>query len=132
VAFVSITLAAITGTINSILDVGGFGELWSTGYGRTLVLKIGVFIGILALGALNHFVIRDRIAKESSAAEGDGARARATFRKTIVFEVALALAVLGLTAILTGLAPPGDRPAAVAPEGPNSRTAAPSPTYFLQ
>lgn len=104
VAFVSITLAAVTGTLNSYLEVGHIRDMWGTGYGRSLTLKICLFLGILSVGGFNHFVMRRRL--EIAEARGPGPDAdRALFRKTISLEVGIAVALLAMTAILTGLAP---------------------------
>lgn len=135
VAFASIAVAAITGTVNSLLEVGHLRDLWGSGYGRTLSFKVLLFLGILALGAVNHFVIRHRLAEVGAASgSGETVGARTLFRKTIAFEVVIAFSLLALTALLTGLAPTADRARA---EGGGAgtvtkRTYASTSTYFLQ
>lgn len=115
VALVSITLVAVTGTVNSFLHVESPSDLVSTGYGRVLAIKIGLFVGILGLGALNHFYVRRRF--ERSVREGAGpARARRLFRRAIAAELAFALVVLAATALLVGLA--RTKQATVAPTAP--------------
>ncbi|MGI8407218.1 MAG: copper resistance D family protein, partial [Actinomycetota bacterium] len=90
VALVSITIVTITGTLNSFLHVGRFGDLWSTGYGRTLGVKIIFFLGILGLGALNHFFLRHKL--ERALQEGAAGRApRHDFRRSIAIELVVAL-----------------------------------------
>lgn len=102
VAIVSITVVTITGTFNSFLHVGKFRDLWETGYGQTLAIKIIIFIGILGLGALNHFVLRHKL--EAARLSGDAARGpRRTFRRTIAIELVVALLLMALTGLLTGL-----------------------------
>ncbi|MEA2446523.1 MAG: copper transport protein, partial [Actinomycetota bacterium] len=101
VATVTITVLAVTGTINSFLHIGAFNDLIDSGYGRTLAIKILLFLVVLALGGVNHFVIRDRL---NRALEKDGAAEPARiFRKTIAAELILALTVMGVTGILVGL-----------------------------
>ena len=101
VAMVSITIVAITGTLNSFFHVGRFNDMFSTTYGQTLSIKIIFFSGILAFGAVNHWVIERRLA---SAREGGTQKdAVMIFRKTIAAELAIALVVMLLTGLLTGL-----------------------------
>lgn len=99
VALVTIVLAAVTGTINSFLHLGRFADLWSSGYGRTLGIKIILFVGILVLGGINHLYVRDKLAQHDGESEG----ARRLFRRTIATELVIALALMAATGLLTGL-----------------------------
>lgn len=101
VALISITIVFVTGAVNSFLHVGRLADLWSTSYGRMLSLKLLFFAAILAFGALNHFVLRHRL----TAALERGVRTdeERVFRKVIVFELVLALAIVASTAVLTNL-----------------------------
>lgn len=101
VAMASIAVVGITGTLNSILHVGALADFWETGYGRTVSLKIFLFLAILGLGAVNHYVVRARL--ESARAEGRPTSAQRLFRKTIAAELAIALAVMASTGLLVGL-----------------------------
>lgn len=102
VAAVSIAIIAATGFANSLLHVGALNDLVDSGYGRTLALKVVLFLGVLGLGALNHFVIRRRLVTEL---ESGGSVAPAmTFRKTIAAELILGVLVMGATGVLVGLA----------------------------
>ena len=113
VALVSITAVGVTGAINSLLRVGRLQDLFDTRYGNVLTLKIGLFLLILAVGGLNHFVIRHRL--EAAIGARRASSARALFRRTIAIELMVAVAVLGLTGILTSMAP--TREAASEPGG---------------
>jgi copper transport protein len=105
IAFTSIALAAVTGTLNSYLDVRRIRDLWSSDYGRALALKIVFFLSIVGLGAVNHFVIRRRLEREVEDRSDTGPQTRALFRRTVALEVGIAVVLLGVTAVLTGLAP---------------------------
>jgi copper transport protein len=107
VAMVTITVLAITGTINSFLHVGAFNDLIDSGYGRTLAIKIVLFLVVLGLGGINHFIIRGRL--ERALEDGSPEPARA-FRKTIAAELIIALTVMGVTGILVGLGRTKDQP----------------------
>ena len=102
VAAVAIAILAATGTLNSFLHIGHLADMVTTGYGRTLSLKILLFLAVLALGAANHFVLRARLSKEL--AEGDSLASARQFRKTIAAELMLGLALMGITGLLVGLA----------------------------
>jgi copper transport protein len=103
VALVSITAVGVTGTLNSLLRVGRLQDLIDARYGNVLVLKIVIFLMILAVGGLNHFVIRHRL--EAAIGRRRASSSRALFRRTIVTELLLAVAVLGITGVLTSMAP---------------------------
>ncbi|HET7481931.1 MAG TPA: CopD family protein [Actinomycetota bacterium] len=98
-AAVVIALIALTGTINSLFDVEHPMDLVESGYGVALMIKIVVFLGILGLGAVNHFYVTRRFEK----AEGDTGRVAKLFRKTIALELAFGISVMILTGVLTGL-----------------------------
>jgi copper transport protein len=102
VAIVAIGVVAVTGTINSFLDVAALDDLVDTAYGRTLALKIVLFVGVLALGGINHFFLRARL--ERAKVERDARRAPGLFRKTIAAELVVALGLMGLSGILVGQA----------------------------
>jgi copper transport protein len=105
VALVTIAVVAVTGTINSFLDVNALGDFVHTGYGRTLALKILLFLGILALGGINHFFLRRRLERaEAGDDPSAGAGAQRMFRRTIAAELAVAIGLMGLTGMLVGQA----------------------------
>ena len=99
VAGIVIALIALTGTINSLFDVAHFSDLFSSGYGITLLIKICVFLGILGLGALNHFYVSRRFERS----DGDTSKVARLFRKTIAIELTFGISVMILTGVLTGL-----------------------------
>lgn len=100
VALVSITILGITGVLNSFLHVQELDDLIDTNYGRPLLGKILVYLGILAAGGVNHFFVANRL--EKAAAAGTSDPAQALFRKTIAVELVMALGVIGLTGFLVG------------------------------
>ena len=101
-ALVSIAIVTVTGTLNSFLHVGKLADFWNESYGRALGLKILLFLGILALGAVNHFYVRDKLQKAREEREPTGAQR--LFRRTIGLEIAIALSIMMLTGLLVGLA----------------------------
>ncbi len=101
VALASFAVLALTGTVNSFLHVGSWADLVDSGYGRTLSLKILVFLALASIGAINHFIVRDRLQR---GLEGSSTNAAQVFRRTIATELALGLVVIALTGVLVGLA----------------------------
>lgn len=95
-----------TGLVNSWFLVGPtrLTGLWTTTYGQLLSLKLALFAGMLALAAANRF----RHTPALGLALG-GAQARrpalAALRRSLLWESAFALAILGLVAWLGTLAP---------------------------
>lgn len=105
VAFLSIAAVVMTGTINTLLHIGGLSRLFDTTYGRTLLVKVGIVGLILAFGAVNHFVHRGRLV-ESLRAEEPSQHA-ALLRRNVRTELILGIAVIGATSWLVGSPPPG-------------------------
>lgn len=50
-------VVALTGLVNATIELGHFGDLFSTAYGRVVVLKVAAFILMAALG-LAHYLLR--------------------------------------------------------------------------
>ena len=62
-SLVVVGLLAGTGLLNTYFIVGSLGALFTTDYGRLLLLKIALFVLMLGLGALNLFVLRPRLVR---------------------------------------------------------------------
>ena len=102
VALVSIAVVAITGTLNSLMDVAYLRDMIESPYGLSLSLKILLFLGVLALGGINHFFLTARLQKGIDA-ERAGAAQR-FFRMTIALELIIAISIMGVTGWLVGQA----------------------------
>ena len=73
-------------------------DMIDAGYGIALSIKILIFLGVLALGGINHFYVRRKLEHGTSEAS-----VAALFRKTIAIELALGLLIMGVTGVLTGM-----------------------------
>jgi copper resistance protein D len=62
---VSVATIAATGIVNAWILVGSFDALLSTGYGRLLMLKLGVLAIMLVFAASNRFWLTPRLARTS-------------------------------------------------------------------
>jgi copper transport protein len=96
VAGVTLAVVAVTGTLRAVNLVGAWDRLASTDFGVALLVKLGLFAALVALGAVSRF----RHVPAAAAAEGLG-----RLRRVVRGEVAVAAGVLGATAVLAGLPP---------------------------
>jgi copper transport protein len=99
IATVVLIVVVVTGLVRAVAEVGSVTALVDTEYGRTLLVKLALVAGLMGLGALNHFfwapAVRDR----------RGGRAGRLFGLNSRGELVVALGVLAVTAVLTGLVP---------------------------
>jgi copper transport protein len=91
-------LVAVTGLSRALHLAGGWRGLLDSGYGRLLDLKVALFLGLVALGALNRFRVLPSLA--------GGVRRLGGLRRNVRGEVVLAACILAVTAVLSQL-PPG-------------------------
>jgi copper transport protein len=91
-------LVAVTGLSRALHLAGGWTGLLDSSYGRLLDVKVLLFLGLVALGALNRYRVVPTIAA--------GARRLDGLRRNVRGEVALAACILAVTAVLSQL-PPG-------------------------
>lgn len=90
-------IVVATGTVGALLHLGSVGALWQTGYGRALLLKILLFLLVVAVGAYNWRRMKPRLDRGDSP-EG--------MRRTATVELLLAALVLLVTAVLVALPTP--------------------------
>ena len=107
----SVVLLIVTGTIQAIFDVGLWEALWGSSYGQTLLIKIGLFMLLLVLGAFHLLQISPQLRAFAAPAEGEvkvveAAKVQTTFGRSIRVEAALAIVLLVIVGVLTSLSPP--------------------------
>ncbi|MGH2777506.1 MAG: copper resistance D family protein, partial [Actinomycetota bacterium] len=100
-ALIAVAVVAATGTINSFLNMETPGDLIDSGYGRVVSIKIGLFLAVVVLGAINHLYVRKRLAAASS--NSDVRDPYGLFRRTIAIELVVGLLLMGSTGLLVGL-----------------------------
>jgi copper transport protein len=99
-AVVSVACLIVAGAINGYLQVRAWRGLWDTEYGILLLIKIGLVLPLLALGAYNNrFAVPRLRARIASVVE------RRRFLRMAGAELAVMVAVVGVTAGLVN-APP--------------------------
>lgn len=126
-ALLCFAVIAVTGLYLSWRQVGTWGALGATGFGRLLLVKLAIVLGVLALasGSRRFVQRRDRARRTPQ----DPAAAVRRLRRSVAGEVVLGIVVVSVTAVLvdtaparTSYAPPVDTtvpfPAAVNASGP--------------
>jgi copper transport protein len=96
-ATVLVALLLGAGTYLSVLRLPHLHDLWTTGYGHVLLVKLGLVSLALTWGAAHHFLAVPRIERPGVAG---------TLARTLVGESAVAMAVLLAAAVLTDSKPP--------------------------
>ena len=96
----SVAVLVVAGTVNGYLQVRAWRGLWETDYGVLLLIKLGLVLPLLALGAYNNRYAVPRLrAQIASAVE------RRRFLRFVAVELTIMAAVVGVTAGLVN-APP--------------------------
>lgn len=134
-ALLSVLALTASGTYAVLLHLTTLSDLWTSDYGRALLVKLGVFGVLLLLGAYNMFIVRPRFtAWTKHAAESIlMARWQQRFHWAMRVEVILAIVAIGAVGFLTNSPPPSAQarrpatPVAVAPSPQQSPAAAATP-----
>src|SRR5262249_27603215 len=102
-AGIAIAVLLISGVVQSIVEVRTFPHLLDTAFGRAVLIKILVVVGIIALGYVNRQRLLPAL---RAAAEGaTPGRAGVLLRNTLRTELVLGLVALGATGALSGYQP---------------------------
>ena len=99
VASLTVALLVVVGLIFAWLMTGSFSNLLSTAYGKTLLAKLGVVSGLMALAALNKWRFVPALASGTPAAVPH-------LRRSIQIEAIAVLLILLATATLTSITTP--------------------------
>ncbi len=114
-ATVLVALLLAAGTYLSVLRLPYLHDLWRTGYGHVLLVKLSLVALALAWGAGHRYLAAPRLA-----AEGGETTLAARLRRSLLAESAVAMAVLLVAAVLVDGNPPppqSPRPPAAAQRG---------------
>jgi copper transport protein len=101
IAVVSVGVLAATGVIRALSELDSVSQLWTTGYGRALLVKSALLAVLVVLGWINRFRLVPR-------ARVDGVR------RNVAAELVLFAGLVAAVALLTDLRPGRDRGAAAA------------------
>jgi copper transport protein len=112
-ATVSLAVVVLSGLERAATELGGWGHLLSTSFGRALDIKLGLLAVLVAFGAVNRFRIVPALAA--------GGGRPAWLRRAVRAEVVAAGGVLLAAAVLSGLPPGAD--AGASPPAPRQPAA---------
>jgi putative copper resistance protein D len=99
---VAMATLLVTGAINAWFLVGGVDALMGTGYGRLVLAKLGLFVAIVLIAAVNRFWLTPRLQRSDSAVQRTALPA---LRRNVMLEMALGATALGVAALLGTTAP---------------------------
>jgi putative copper resistance protein D len=94
--YCAVALVALTGIVNTAILVGSVRGLIETPYGRLLLMKMALFLLMVALAAINRFVLVPRINQDRKPMTGSMA-----LMWTIGIEQVLGLAIIADVSILS-------------------------------
>jgi copper transport protein len=106
-ALCSVLALAVTGTVQALIEVGSIPGMVETGFGRLVLVKVALFVGLVALGWSNRARLVPELSRLAGAGETPG-RTGIGLRRNLRLEVGLIAAVLAATALLVSYAPPSD------------------------
>jgi copper transport protein len=105
-ALTAVALLVVTGVYRALAEVS-VGDLLDTGYGRALLVKLGLFAVLLIGGAYNRMIVHPRLERAALGLDPDDRGAAAALRVSVRAELAVAFLLMVSVAVLISLAPPG-------------------------
>jgi copper transport protein len=104
-AIVAVAALVASGVLQAIVELHAVADVWESAFGRAILVKAGLVLGLLAIGAWNRARARPRLAERARHSDSPG-RVGVLLRRALIGEIALMAAVLGATAALASYAPP--------------------------
>jgi copper transport protein len=112
-----VTVLAVSGTYQAWLGIGTVDAITGTRYGQLVLVKAGLFLGILGLANLSRIVVQRRYVRPIAYAMtdplastdppvADASPPVSRMRRSVLVEAVVAVGVLGVTAVLVS-EPPG-------------------------
>jgi copper transport protein len=105
IALTAVALIAVSGAIQAIIEVGSIPDLFATQFGRAVVIKVVLFAVLIGIGVNHRTRLIPKLVARFENSESPGAPGN-RFRRLLRIEVALVVAVLGVTAALVSYPPP--------------------------
>jgi putative copper export protein len=99
IALYSAGVLVLSGATTAYLHVGTFSALWSTIYGKTLLVKLALVSAVFALGGYNNWRMKPALGTEDAARR---------LNRSATWEIAIAAVVLIVTAVLVNLPAPAE------------------------
>jgi copper transport protein len=108
----SVVVIALTGVARALTELSAVGQIWSTSYGRALIVKTALFVPLLALGWLNRAVLLSAVER---------------LRRSVLIELLLLTGVVVAVGVLTDERPGSVRTAIAARAPPPIASRQPPP-----
>jgi copper transport protein len=105
IALGCVVVLLVTGTIQAFEHIAAWNRLLHTGFGRAVLIKVGLIALLIGVGAVNRRRVIPNLRELVASAAAPGAAGH-LLRRTLRAEVALVLLVLGVTAALVSYPPP--------------------------
>jgi copper transport protein len=104
VALVAVAALLASGVAQSIVELDAFADLVETAFGRAILIKAAIFTALVALGAHNRRRSQPALRRLADSHDPPGS-AGIALRRALRAELALMVAVLGVTAALVSYSP---------------------------
>jgi putative copper resistance protein D len=102
----TVGILAVSGLTNSYFLVGSLHALGATDYGRVLIVKLLLFVAMVAIGAWNLLILKPQLDVVASGSSGDSqVTVLAGIRRNILIEIGLGILVVFVVCLL-GIMPP--------------------------
>jgi copper transport protein len=123
-ASICVAVLIASGLYQAVRELPGLDALWLSGWGRTLLIKLGLIVPLLLLGAANLLLVRPALARAAGLTPNpslnklkreDGRRLQRRFLAAVTAEALLGAAILAVVGVLVNQAPPQSAAASTAP-----------------
>jgi copper transport protein len=105
-AGITLAVVAVTGVVRAITALDSWSELVDSSYGRLVLVKIALLLGLTSLGAVNRY---RNVRRADPNVSG--------LRRVSRIELGVAVVTLSIAALLASTSPPSDVAEAAAPSG---------------
>jgi copper transport protein len=119
IAIVSVAVLGVTGVVRALSELSAVSQLWTTGYGRALLVKTGLLAVLVSIGWLNRYRLLPRADVPA-------------LRRTVPAELLLFAGLVIAVALLTDLRPGRDRTVAAAVSTGQGPPPLPAPQMVVQ
>jgi copper transport protein len=100
----AVAVLVASGVVQAIAELQSLADLTGTAFGRAILIKVALLIGLICLGAWNRQRARPRLAAVAARGDSPGAVGVA-LRRSLRTELTLMLVVVGVTSALVSYAP---------------------------
>ena len=103
-ASIALPVLLLSGVLQAVVEVRSFPALLDSAFGRSVLIKVMIALGIIALGYINRQELLPELRKAAAENTTPG-RTGVLLRRTLRFELALGIAALAATGALSSYAP---------------------------